>query len=400
MPQIWHSLKRSLNCKLKVSEVHDPKARRHQKSAQRKEPDKLEPSKMKDSVKGSSEAAKRQSCSPKSNSSSNILNPVTHEIVLDSFNGEIKLFQCYPCPCPPQGCKDVKQHQKSTRSGTSSGNSHDVDCKNSNFSSRVSSREIFHCTSNSICHICGQKSKKIDAVEAHYVSEHSVIELQKEDSSWQIIDTICKTSRLSSENNRGQIESVLKVQNMPKAIASFEEYRDMVKTNAGKLQKKHPRCLADGNELLRFHGTTVACSMGRNGSSSLCTLDHCGLCQILRHGFSTKNEFHGSMGVLTASTSRKACDSIVVSEERPLLRKSVIVCRVIAGRVHNPRQEIQEEGDFDCDSFANKISSHSDIEELYLLDPRALLPCFVVIYKPENHSIQNQDKKGSHVGFQ
>ncbi|KAI4296526.1 hypothetical protein L6164_036476 [Bauhinia variegata] len=161
---------------------------------------------------------------------------------------------------------------------------------------------------------------------------------------------------------------------MPEAVASFEEYRDMVKTNAGKLQKKHPRCLADGNELLRFQGTTVACSLGINGSSGLCTLDHCGVCQILRHGF-------GSSGIFTSSTSGKAIDSIVVCKERPPARKSVILCRVIAGRIHDPLREIEEEGDLEFDSLAGEMSSDSDIGELYLLNPSALLPCFVVIHK-------------------
>ncbi|KAJ8438314.1 hypothetical protein Cgig2_018794 [Carnegiea gigantea] len=50
----------------------------------------------------------------------------------------------------------------------------------------------------------------------------------------------------------------------------------MVKIKASKPpNKKHPRCLADGNELLRFYGTTMACSLGLAGSSSLCVLEKC-----------------------------------------------------------------------------------------------------------------------------
>lgn len=215
----------------------------------------------------------------------------------------------------------------------------------------------------------------------------AVTELQ-EDSSRQIIETICGTSSVNSENMSGQIDCILKVQNMPRTLASFEEYREIVKIKADKLQKKHPRCLADGNELLRFHGTTIACSLGINSSYRLCTLDHCGVCQILRHGFSTNTEFQGALGVYTTSTSGKALDSIRPSIERPFPRKSVIVCRVIAGIAFSPLGEIQEQVDSGFDSLAEKISGHSDIEELYVLNPKALLPCFVVIYKQQTMKVR------------
>ena len=209
----------------------------------------------------------------------------------------------------------------------------------------------------------------------------AVTGLSEQDSSWQIIESICRTSQTNSENNFGQIGSVLKVQNMPKILSCFEEYREMVKINASNLQTKHPRCLADGYELLRFHGTTVACSLGINGSSSLCTLEHCGICQILRNGFLLTRNFHGKLGVFVTSTCGKAYESVEITKKTSL-RKSVIVCRVIAGRVRSPLEEIQEMDDNGFDSLAEKVSSTLDIEELFVLSPRALLPCFVVIYKP------------------
>lgn len=170
---------------------------------------------------------------------------------------------------------------------------------------------------------------------------------------------------------------------MQKTLAQFEEYRELVKIKASKLPKKHPRCLADGNELLRFHGATVECSLGMKGSSSLCTSEKCRVCRILRYGFSTKKALSGGIGVFTASTSVRAFESVQVFDDNPSLRKALIVCRVIAGRVHRPLHNIQEMvGQSGFDSLAGKVGVHSNIEELYLLCPTALLPCFVVIYKP------------------
>jgi len=208
----------------------------------------------------------------------------------------------------------------------------------------------------------------------------AVIELGEGDSPRKIVEIICQKSWLKSENDCRRIERVLKVHNMQKTVAWFEEYRETVKIKASKLPKKHPRCLVDGNELLRFYGTTVVCSLGMNGSSSLCTWDNCGVCQVLRHGFVTKKEPNG--GVFTTSTSGRALESVELYEKDSSLRKALMVCRVVAGRIHSPLERIQEMASSGFDSLVGKMGSHSNIEELCILNPRAILPCFVAIYKP------------------
>ncbi|OAY80764.1 hypothetical protein ACMD2_23533 [Ananas comosus] len=234
------------------------------------------------------------------------------------------------------------------------------------------------------CHKCGEQFGKWEALEAHHLSKHAVTELVEGDSSRKIVEIICKTSWLKSESNCGRIERVLKVHNTQKTLGRFEEYREMVKIKASKLPKKHPRCLADGNELLRFYGTTISCSLGSNGSSSLCSSEKCSICRIIQYGFSIKKETKGDIGVFTTSTSGRAFESIELYGDDPSTKKALLVCRVIAGRVHKPLENLQEFGiqSAGFDSLAGKVGLYANIEELYLLNPRALLPCFVVICKP------------------
>lgn len=223
---------------------------------------------------------------------------------------------------------------------------------------------------------------KWEALESHHLSKHAVTELVEGDSSRKIVEIICRSSWTKPESRSVRIERVLKVHNMQKTLARFEDYREIVKIKASKLPKKHPRCLADGNELLRFYGTFVACSLGITGSSSLCVSDKCSVCRIIRHGFSTKREMRGGVGVFTTSTSGRAFESIEMNVDDPSMRKALIVCRVIAGRVHRPLENAQEiVGQTGFDSLAGKVGLHSNVEELYLLSPKALLPCFVVICK-------------------
>ncbi|XP_027338114.1 uncharacterized protein LOC113852055 [Abrus precatorius] len=388
MLEVWLSLKRTLQCKPHPNQIHDPKTSKNQKSNHRTKSGKLESSNIKDFIHGSKRYSKTPpSSNPKPKGSIDIINPITHEIVLDSSNSNI--CRCYPCPQSNSSSKGSEGSHRTRRTAASSRTTNHVDYNEANASSN--SRMLVQMdpdgSSIMICHKCGEKLKNLDAVEAHHISEHSVTELQ-EDSSRQIIEIICETNSVDSESMLGQIDCILKVQNIPKTLACFEEYREMVKVKAEKLQKKHPRCVADGNELLRFHGTTIACSLGINSSYKLCTLEYCGICQIMRHGFSTNKEFQGALGVYTTSTSGKAFDSIMTTDERMFLRKSVIVCRVIAGRIYTPLEEIEEKVDSEFDSLAAKLYGHSDVEELYVLNPKALLPCFVVIYKQQTMKVK------------
>lgn len=209
----------------------------------------------------------------------------------------------------------------------------------------------------------------------------AVTELTEADSSRKIVEIICQASWLKSGTG---FDRVLKVHNTQKTLARFEEYRETVKIRASKLSKKHPRCLADGNELLRFYGTVIACSLGAD-SSGLCGFEKCRVCHILRRGFLSKKDLSNSIGIFTASTGERAIKSIYLDEEERSLNKALVVCRVIAGRVHKPLENFQEAaaiGPSGFDSVAGKVSCFSNIEELYVLDPKALLPCFVVICRP------------------
>jgi hypothetical protein len=209
-----------------------------------------------------------------------------------------------------------------------------------------------------------------------------VSELGPEDTSKNIVEIIFHSSWLKKQSPVCKIDRILKVHNTQKTISKFEEYRDSIKAKATNLSKKHPRCIADGNELLRFHCTTFVCSLGLNGSSNLCnTTSQCNVCSIIKHGF----KLSGGNGILTTATSGKAHDKassvLEVSGCESDERRAMLVCRVIAGRVKK-NMEGSSNGVEECDSVsAGDVGAYSNLDELYVYNPRAILPCFVVIYR-------------------
>ncbi|KAL6317606.1 hypothetical protein AAG906_030359 [Vitis piasezkii] len=231
------------------------------------------------------------------------------------------------------------------------------------------------------CPDCGEIFMKAENLELHQAVRHAVSELGPEDTSKNIVEIIFQSSWLKKQAPVCKIDRILKVHNTPKTISKFEEYRDSIKTKATKLQKKHPRCVADGNELLRFHCTTFVCSIGLNGSSNLCnSIPSCSICSIIKNGFKVAGGVPGK-GILTTATSGKAHDSSRMSSPDDNEKRAMLVCRVIAGRVK--KSATQLEGGVcteEFDSVAGVGGVYSNLDELYVSNPKAILPCFVVIY--------------------
>ncbi|KAI3673768.1 hypothetical protein L6452_39898 [Arctium lappa] len=408
MSTVWFSLKKSFHCKSDSGDVHDPKSKTHLSAILTRKPTRWGCSRsianLKDVINGGSKRHSENTvnCSPRSIGSSEFPNPITHEVILNNSKCELKITGFGGGihdgnggeGIPVSGGNSTMQCLKSTPprrttsylergDGNGIGDSVNLGKNTVGAKARISSETETDGGGGVTCHKCGKVFRNWENLESHHLSKHAVTELMEGDSSRKIVEIICRSSWSKSDTSSGRIEKILKVHNMQKTLARFEEYRELVKTKAGKLPKKHPRCLADGNELLRFYGATISCSLGINGASSLCVSDKCSVCRIIRDGFSTKREVKDGIGVFTTSTSVRAFESIEVLEESPDTRKALIVCRVIAGRVHRPLENIQEmAGQSGFDSLAGKVGLYSNIEELYLLSPKALLPCFVVICKP------------------
>jgi hypothetical protein len=108
------------------------------------------------------------------------------------------------------------------------------------------------------------------------------------------VEIIFQSSWLKKNAPVCRIERILKVQSSDKTIKRFEQHKEAVKEkarSAGDEAGRNPRCVADGNELLRFHCTTFACSLGLAGGTALCCASssppplHCKLCSIIKDGF-------------------------------------------------------------------------------------------------------------------
>ncbi|KAJ6405266.1 hypothetical protein OIU84_013270 [Salix udensis] len=229
------------------------------------------------------------------------------------------------------------------------------------------------------CPDCGEIFMKADSLELHQAVRHAVSELSPEDTSKNIVEIIFQSSWLKKQAPICKIDRILKVHNTQRTISKFEEHRDSIKAKAAKLPKKQPRCIADGNELLRFHCTTFECSIGLNGSSNLCNaVPNCKICSIIKNGFkeSTGGDDDGH-GILTTETSGKAHDKATALEDGSSNKRAMLVCRVIAGRVKKSMEGNIE----DYDSVAAGMEVYSNLDELYVFNPRAILPCFVVIYR-------------------
>lgn len=179
----------------------------------------------------------------------------------------------------------------------------------------------------------------------------ALTELPEGHPSRNVVEIIFHTS-WGPKAFAGRIEMIFKVQHASRTVARFEEYREMVKCRAGsglgsgRSSEENARCVADGNEVMRFYclGPTAdsgACGGGYGAwgfpggkGSAICT-------------------FSGSSGAHESAGGGRG-------------RRAMLVCRVIAGRV-------SKQIGYDSVSRENG--------ELLVFDSRAVLPCFLIIYK-------------------
>uniref|UniRef100_A0A5B6ZPF1 C2H2-type domain-containing protein n=1 Tax=Davidia involucrata TaxID=16924 RepID=A0A5B6ZPF1_DAVIN len=252
--------------------------------------------------------------------------------------------------------------------------------------SDISADQHFFPLRNDIypCPVCGEIFQKPNLLEQHQAIKHAVSELIDGDSGNNIVRIIFKTGwpdKAKSPN----IHRILKIHNNPKILTRFEEYRESVKLKAarnGAVRRRDERCIADGNELLRFHCATFLCDLGQNGNSSICNHQYCSVCGIIGCGFSPKMD-----GICTLSTSWRAHVAIPeeIEEEFKFMhvKRAMLVCRVIAGRVGCDQEAVDKEDPGFESVVGRGGGGHTRLDEedeLLVFSPRAVLPCFVIVY--------------------
>ncbi|XP_058099619.1 uncharacterized protein LOC131243973 [Magnolia sinica] len=284
-----------------------------------------------------------------------------------------------PSTPPPTTSLSTPTRKRSSGSFSESDFSSDMHPKRSSF---VFRSDIFPCPT------CGEIFQRTQNLEHHQSAKHAVTELLDGDTAKNIVQIIFQTGWKNSKENRlAKIHQILKIHNSPKILTRFEEYRESIKIkssrNVGSGGICNERCIADGNELLRFQCSTFLCSLGKKGNSAICSGEFCSVCGIIRSGFSPKLD-----GILTMASSRGAHQAIPEEMEEEFafmnVKRAMLVCRVVAGMVAREGAldavvgADKEDGGFD--SVVARHRGSDDEEELLVFNPRAVLPCFVIIY--------------------
>ncbi|XP_042468721.1 uncharacterized protein LOC122051590 [Zingiber officinale] len=232
------------------------------------------------------------------------------------------------------------------------------------------------------CASCGEVMNKAQLLDLHQATMHSLSELSPSDSGHNIVRIIFESGWRGT--SPVIVRRVLKIHHTTRALARYEEYRDAVRDRAGRKGcAADGRCIADGNERLRFYCTTTLCSWDARAAGGVCRNPFCCACAVVRHGFAGKSA--DLDGIATHATSWGAHAALPEELEREFAflgaRRAMLVCRVVAGRVL--RRGVVEEDKLEkgagFDSAAAAAAGGGD-ELLAVFSPRAVLPCFVVSY--------------------
>lgn len=220
MPAVWFALKRSLHCKSEPSDVHDPTTNNPSKILTKKSNGSTSTrsgcsrslANLKDVINGNSKRHMEKPpeatvCSPRSIGSSELLNPIIHEVVLNNSTCELKItgasnfgtshsqdnannFGTFMgtlkpgTPGPGGGYLVASPRSKGRNSAAvpmrkNHGSLYKRRSLGTGFGGvPIKPRASFGADSNGkssglTCHKCGEQLVKWESVEAHHLSKHA-----------------------------------------------------------------------------------------------------------------------------------------------------------------------------------------------------------------------------------
>ncbi|CAL9094865.1 unnamed protein product [Musa acuminata var. zebrina] len=226
MPTLWITLKKSLHSKSGNPDVHEPKGRSHLGTLLRRKRSRSCCSRsiadLRDVIHGARRQMEKPNCSsPRSIGSSEVLNPIAHEVVLSDTRCELKIAT------GPERRSTTALRKATYIFADRQGYSSLSDAVLGNAGADHASLKVWPSTgqsSPSLCHRCREQFGRWEDLEAHNLSKHAVSELLEGDSSRKIVEIICKASWSKSESSCGRLQRVLKVHNMQKTLTQSEEY--------------------------------------------------------------------------------------------------------------------------------------------------------------------------------
>ncbi|KAJ9182570.1 hypothetical protein P3X46_006551 [Hevea brasiliensis] len=194
------------------------------------------------------------------------------------------------------------------------------------------------------------------------------------DPARNITEMIFHRASASPSKPSRKIRRVFRVKNSIEILERFEKYREKVKETAYKQQKTHPRSTVDGNELLRFYGTTMSCYSEKSiRVSELCKDPTCRVCRMIQCNFDT--EYTRKNGIRLSTNSEELSENMI-NLSKLKMERAAIVCRIIAGTVVNKvNNRVKEE----CESIESE-TQYAKSESLIVRNPSAVLPCFVIVF--------------------
>ncbi|KAL5225484.1 hypothetical protein ABZP36_012123 [Zizania latifolia] len=175
----------------------------------------------------------------------------------------------------------------------------------------------------------------------------TMAELPEGHSSRRVVEIIFSSGWGAAGAPEPAVEAMFRVHSAARAVSQFEEARAAARAHGAAA-----RCGADGNEMMRFQCRAAAGPGGVFGAGvATCRL---GPAVSAVRTFAGSGAAHASAG---AGPGRRA----------------MLVCRVIAGRVRSSHDQLRHASDYNSVDMGNG--------ELVVLDSRAVLPCFLIIYK-------------------
>ncbi|XP_024534689.1 tankyrase-like isoform X1 [Selaginella moellendorffii] len=234
------------------------------------------------------------------------------------------------------------------------------------------------------CFVCGAKFDSPQYLDQHFLVKHAVEGMRRDDPERGRVLAYFR-AKWNHPGSEASIIDILRVYNPGHRVKRFADYREKLMAQRGSRDEKIGK---NGNEVLRFHGTTVLCGLGTPQQQSLCSNLSCSLCNIILAGFKKKKAkvdgfLRFGAGIYVTATSSKANDYVkAYGSSSGSRHHAMLVCKVLAGRVFKvteDRPELVAPPD-GYHSVSGEVGGILNFDELVVYDNAAILPQSIIVY--------------------
>ncbi|KAJ3446605.1 c2h2-like zinc finger protein [Anaeramoeba flamelloides] len=195
-----------------------------------------------------------------------------------------------------------------------------------------------------------------------------------------------ETKWIKKQTGNPKVVNIFRIKATSNLVSRYLKYQQKIITDDPTLKNGYEGKFGKGNERRRFHGSTIACTLGMGGNMRPCNKKNCSICSIITHGFdinlcgSNKSFNRFGLGLYFSSVSGKSHDYTTIVP--PAKYHTILVCYCLCGNSYSLKLTSTKliKPPQGYHSIVGDVGQDLNYDEIVLYQNDSVLPFYIVQY--------------------